>query len=54
MKQAIYVPNFGDWGNADKLIELTRRTEDAGFDGLFLWDHINITGADGFDTIDQQ
>ena len=52
MKQAIYVPNFGDWGNADRLIELTRIAEDAGFDGLFLWDHINITGADGLDTID--
>ena len=52
MKQAIYVPNFGDWGNASSLIRLTKATEAAGFHGLFLWDHINITGAEGLDTID--
>ena len=52
VKQAIYVPNFGDWGNVDLLVELASKAEETGFDGLFLWDHINITGEDGLDTVD--
>ena len=52
IKQAIYVPNFGDWGNVNLLAELASKAEETGFDGLFLWDHLNITGADGLDTVD--
>jgi len=52
LKQAIYVPNFGDWGNLDLLAELATTAEKAGYDGIFLWDHINITGIDGLDTTD--
>jgi alkanesulfonate monooxygenase SsuD/methylene tetrahydromethanopterin reductase-like flavin-dependent oxidoreductase (luciferase family) len=38
LKHGIAVPNFGT--DPDELIELGVATEQAGFDGYFLWDHI--------------
>ncbi|MEM7466607.1 MAG: LLM class flavin-dependent oxidoreductase [Pseudomonadota bacterium] len=40
MKFAIYVPNFGAFGDARALAELARDAEDAGWDGFFIWDHV--------------
>jgi alkanesulfonate monooxygenase SsuD/methylene tetrahydromethanopterin reductase-like flavin-dependent oxidoreductase (luciferase family) len=34
------VPNFGEFGDPDVLVTLSRQTEAAGWDGFFLWDHI--------------
>lgn len=45
MKYAIYVPNFGPFGDARLLAKLARDAEEAGWDGFFIWDH--ITGRDG-------
>ena len=40
MKYGIYTPNFGPCGDPKVLIELARETESAGWDGFFLWDHL--------------
>lgn len=40
MKYAINVPNFGDYHHPGILAELARVAEQAGWDGFFVWDHI--------------
>jgi putative transposase len=40
MHFAIDTPNFGDFANPRLLAELAHETENAGWDGFFLWDHI--------------
>ncbi|MGB6580794.1 MAG: LLM class flavin-dependent oxidoreductase [Streptosporangiaceae bacterium] len=40
MRFAINVPNFGEFADARAFAELARRTEAAGWDGLFVWDHV--------------
>lgn len=49
-KIGVSVPNFGDYGHPDTLVELAVVAEQAGFDGFFLWDHIVI--ADGMTVAD--
>lgn len=34
------VPNGGDFADPHRIVELARAAEDAGWDGLFLWDHV--------------
>lgn len=41
MQFAINVPNFGEYADPRVTAELARATEDAGWDGFFVWDHIN-------------
>lgn len=45
MKYAISIPNFGDWADPRAMVELAREAETAGWDGLFLWDHIRFSAA---------
>jgi alkanesulfonate monooxygenase SsuD/methylene tetrahydromethanopterin reductase-like flavin-dependent oxidoreductase (luciferase family) len=40
MRFAVAVPNFGDFAAPRVVAGLARRAEDAGWDGLFVWDHI--------------
>ena len=40
MKYGIYVPNFGAYGDPHNLLELALVAESAGWDGIFLWDHV--------------
>lgn len=40
MRHAVYLPPFGAFGDAEVLVDLARTAEDAGWDGFFLWDHI--------------
>ncbi|GAB3895034.1 LLM class flavin-dependent oxidoreductase [Kibdelosporangium lantanae] len=40
MRYSIYVPNFGEFADPEVVAEVARRTEEAGWDGLFLWDHM--------------
>ncbi|HEU5199002.1 MAG TPA: LLM class flavin-dependent oxidoreductase [Ktedonobacterales bacterium] len=40
MRYGIHVPNFGDWPNPRTLAELAREAEETGWDGFFLWDHL--------------
>jgi len=47
LKTAIYLPNFGPFGDARVVADLARDAESAGWDGFFLWDHIAIHGDDG-------
>jgi len=41
MKYGIYLPNFGPFGDARALARLAALAEEAGWDGIFIWDHIN-------------
>lgn len=40
MRFAVNVPNFGDFADPRAVADLARRAEDAGWDGLFVWDHV--------------
>ncbi len=40
MRSAIWLPNFGDYGDVRLLAELAREAEESGWDGFFLWDHV--------------
>jgi probable F420-dependent oxidoreductase len=40
MKTGLYVPNFGLYGEAAAVAALARDAETAGWEGLFLWDHV--------------
>jgi alkanesulfonate monooxygenase SsuD/methylene tetrahydromethanopterin reductase-like flavin-dependent oxidoreductase (luciferase family) len=40
MRFAINIPNFGDFADPRLVADLARRTEEAGWDGLFVWDHV--------------
>jgi probable F420-dependent oxidoreductase len=40
LKTAIYLPNYGPFGDARVIADLARDAESAGWDGFFLWDHI--------------
>lgn len=40
MKHGLFVPPFGELSNPNVLAAIARRAEDAGFDGVFVWDHI--------------
>ncbi len=41
MKYGVYLPNFGAFGDARRLASLAQEAEEAGWDGFFIWDHIN-------------
>jgi alkanesulfonate monooxygenase SsuD/methylene tetrahydromethanopterin reductase-like flavin-dependent oxidoreductase (luciferase family) len=36
----VYLPPFGPFGDPNVLVDLAVRAEDAGWDGVFLWDHV--------------
>ena len=40
MRYGVYLPAFGPLGNPLDLVELAVRAEAAGWDGVFLWDHV--------------
>jgi alkanesulfonate monooxygenase SsuD/methylene tetrahydromethanopterin reductase-like flavin-dependent oxidoreductase (luciferase family) len=37
---AVGLPNVGDYGDPSLLVELAKRAEDSGWDGVFIWDHL--------------
>ncbi|HMB21661.1 MAG: LLM class flavin-dependent oxidoreductase [Chloroflexota bacterium] len=41
MKYGLYLPNFGAFSDARLLASLACEAEQAGWDGFFIWDHIN-------------
>ena len=43
MRFGVNVPNFGAFGDTRLLCDLAREAEANGWDGFFLWDHINWT-----------
>ena len=48
----VYVPAFGPFGDPNDLAQLGREIEDAGWDGLFLWDHIQWAEPADLDVAD--
>jgi alkanesulfonate monooxygenase SsuD/methylene tetrahydromethanopterin reductase-like flavin-dependent oxidoreductase (luciferase family) len=40
LRQGLYLPPFGPFGDPLVLVELAVRAEAAGWDGVFLWDHL--------------
>lgn len=43
MKYCIDVPNFGAWSDPRRFAEFARQVEDAGWDGISVWDHILVS-----------
>jgi alkanesulfonate monooxygenase SsuD/methylene tetrahydromethanopterin reductase-like flavin-dependent oxidoreductase (luciferase family) len=46
MKYGINIPNFGWFGDIDTLVDIAIETEEAGWDGFFLWDHLLVFKQD--------
>jgi alkanesulfonate monooxygenase SsuD/methylene tetrahydromethanopterin reductase-like flavin-dependent oxidoreductase (luciferase family) len=46
MRFAIGVPTVREYGDPDLLVELGRSAEEAGWDGVFLWDHLVYRRSD--------
>ncbi len=51
MRRGIHVPNFGPFGAATAVAELGAIAERAGWDGVFVWDHI-VRHEGDFDVVD--
>ena len=47
MQYAINVPNFGDYADPRLTAELAQDAEQAGWDGFFVWDHVNAAYEPG-------
>jgi alkanesulfonate monooxygenase SsuD/methylene tetrahydromethanopterin reductase-like flavin-dependent oxidoreductase (luciferase family) len=52
VQHALYVPPFGELSDPAALIELAVTAERAGWDGLFLWDHVHRDPAEVRDIAD--
>lgn len=42
MKYGVDIPNFGHWADPRHVAEFAKQVEEAGWDGLSLWDHILV------------
>lgn len=42
MRYAFNLPNFGAFGDARRLAELAHEAEESGWDGFFIWDHVQF------------
>ncbi|HZX04000.1 LLM class flavin-dependent oxidoreductase [Kribbella sp.] len=40
MRFSVNIPNFGDFADARAVIRVAKAAEEAGWDGLFFWDHV--------------
>ncbi|MFP5577581.1 MAG: LLM class flavin-dependent oxidoreductase [Acidimicrobiia bacterium] len=40
LHRGVYLPPFGPFGDPNVLVDLAIRAETAGWDGIFLWDHV--------------
>jgi alkanesulfonate monooxygenase SsuD/methylene tetrahydromethanopterin reductase-like flavin-dependent oxidoreductase (luciferase family) len=45
VKYGLYLPPFGPLGDPAALVDVARRAEAAGWDGVFLWEHVLADGA---------
>jgi alkanesulfonate monooxygenase SsuD/methylene tetrahydromethanopterin reductase-like flavin-dependent oxidoreductase (luciferase family) len=50
MRTGLYVPLFGDWSEPARVVDLARQAEQAGWDGLFVSDH--VYGGEGIPVCD--
>ena len=46
MRYCVNVPIFGEYADVRVLAAMAREAEDAGWDGFFVWDHIQWSGED--------
>ncbi len=44
MRFGLNMPNFGDFADPATIVSLAQKAEAAGWDGFFVWDHINPFG----------
>src|SRR5262245_45107531 len=47
MRYSINIPNFGDFADPRTVAEVAAATEEAGWDALFVWDHVVHTKRSG-------
>ena len=40
MRYSVNIPNFGDFADARTVAKVATAAEDAGWDALFVWDHV--------------
>jgi alkanesulfonate monooxygenase SsuD/methylene tetrahydromethanopterin reductase-like flavin-dependent oxidoreductase (luciferase family) len=40
MRFAVFLPPFAEFAEPQRVVQLAQQTEEAGWDGLFLWDHM--------------
>lgn len=52
MRYGISVPNFGEYYQPGVLAKLAQETEEAGWDGFFLWDHMLFVNDLHLDVVD--
>lgn len=52
MRHALYLPPFGELADPRAMVDLAVAAEDAGWDGLFLWDHVLHPGNEPADVAD--
>ncbi len=52
MHFGLYMPNFGDEVSAQSLAELAAEAEQAGWDGMFLWDHMLYSRTQKLNIVD--
>ncbi len=45
MRYGIYLPSVGDYADAARLADLAQQAEAAGWEGVFIWDHIGRPAA---------
>lgn len=50
VKYSVDVPNFGRWADPREFADFARRVEQAGWDGISVWDHILV--EDGMEVAD--
>jgi hypothetical protein len=43
----VFLPNFGPFGDPQALVQLARDAERSGWDGFFIWDHIQLDAEAG-------
>ncbi|MCH2320500.1 MAG: LLM class flavin-dependent oxidoreductase [SAR202 cluster bacterium] len=48
MRFAVDIPNFGEYFHPRTMAEIGKEAEDAGWDGLFIWDHLWLGETDPF------
>src|ERR1700730_5324126 len=52
MRYAMFLPNFGPFGDARVIADLAARAESAGWDGFFIWDHMVVSTNEAFPVAD--
>ena len=52
MRYGVFVPNFGLFGDAATLAGLAATAEEAGWDGFFIWDHIQFDSQNPANVVD--